>query len=196
MTEVLLIRHAATDHVGRVLTGRMPGVGLSGDGRVEAAVLAERLSGTRLDGLQASPRERAAETAEAIASGRPLVVETNADLDEIDFGAFTGRGFAALDGDPDWRLWNDQRATARAPGGETMAEAAQRVMRAIGLAAERFDGGLVALVSHADLIKAAVLRVLGLGFEALPRFEIAPASVTRLGVERWGLRLLSLNGRE
>lgn len=196
MTEVLLIRHASTDHLGHVLSGRLPGVRLSAAGRDEAAALSARLARTRLDALHASPRERAQETAAAILAHRPLAVVGVDALDEIDFGGFTGRTFAALDADPDWRIWNDDRDGARPPGGESMAEAAARVVGHIGAVAERFAGGVVAMVSHADVIKAAVLRVLGLPFAALPRFDVDPASVTRIAVSSGRLHLLSLNGRE
>ena len=44
-TTLFLVRHASHDRLGRVLCGRMPGVGLSRDGRAEALRLAERLQG-------------------------------------------------------------------------------------------------------------------------------------------------------
>lgn len=193
---VLLVRHATTDHVGRILTGRTGGVGLSAIGRAEATALAARLSRMPLDAIGSSPRERARETAATIAAHRTLDVESVEDIDEIDFGAFAGRSFADLDGDPDWRTWNEDRAGARAPGGETMAEVSVRVRRALARAAETACGGTLALVSHADVIKTAVIAVLGLGFDALPRFEVSPASVTRIAIDRGMQRLLSLNGRE
>lgn len=196
MTVVLLIRHASTGHLGRVLSGRLPGVSLSAAGRDEAAALSTRLAPTHLDALQASPRERARETAAAIAANRPLVVDLVDALDEIDFGGFTGRPFASLQADPDWRTWNDDRDGARPPGGESMAEAAARILDHIGAVADRFAGGVVAMVSHADVIKAVVLRVLGLSFAALSRFDVDPASVTRIAVSSGRLHLLSLNGRE
>jgi broad specificity phosphatase PhoE len=196
VTTVLLIRHATTAHVGRILTGRSGGVSLADIGRAEAAALARRLAPARLDAIRTSPRERAAETAAAIAADRSLVPEAVGDLDEIDFGAFTGKSFAELEGDPDWRRWNEARDVARAPGGETMAEAQGRIVRQLEAVREAFAGGTVALVSHADMIKAAVAHVLDLSLSAIHRFEIDPASVTRVLVERWGSRLLSLNGRE
>ncbi|RUV33129.1 hypothetical protein EOD29_32465, partial [Mesorhizobium sp. M1A.T.Ca.IN.004.03.1.1] len=44
--------------------------------------------------------------------------------------------------------------------------------------ARRGNDRRLALVSHADVIKAAVSHVLGLPIDAWPRFDIAPASVT------------------
>ncbi len=75
------------------------------------------------------------------------MVEKVEDLDEIDFGTFTGRSFADLDGDPDWRTWNEDRANA--PGARRRDHGGRRGPRdgAIGTAASAFSGGAVALVT-------------------------------------------------
>ena len=54
------------------------------------------------------------------------------------------------------------------------------------------DGSFV-LVSHADPLKAIVTYYLGLSLDDLPRFEIAPASLSRIDVEPWGARIVTLN---
>ena len=98
----------------------------------------------------------------------------------FDFGAWTGAAFADLDGDPAWDRWNRARGTAAPPDGEPMAEAAGRVARlARALAGDR-PGGAVALVTHADLIRALVATALGMPLDNLLRIEVAPASVTRI----------------
>ncbi len=49
------------------------------------------------------------------------------------------------------------------------------------------------LVSHADMIKAALLYHLGLPLDAYSRLEIEPASVSTIEVGVWGSRVLRLN---
>ncbi|WP_181703856.1 histidine phosphatase family protein [Chthonobacter albigriseus] len=188
-----LVRHAAHGHVGHILSGRQPGLSLSDRGRAEAGSLAHALARLPLDAVHASPRERAVETAEAVAAPHGLAVEIAPDLDEIDFGAFTGRTFDDLADDPDWRAWNDDRDTARCPGGETMAEAQARILRHLAVLARRHQGGVVASVTHADMIKAAVVHVLGLPLAAIHRFDVDPASVTTLSLGDAPPRLVSLN---
>jgi broad specificity phosphatase PhoE len=187
---ILLVRHAAHDNVGDFLAGRMPGVSLGLAGRAQAERLAKRLAVEKLDVVEASPRERTRETAEAVARASGLEKPSIADaLDEIDFGAWTGKSFEELDADPDWRRWNEQRATARTPAGESMADVQVRALTHLKtLKAER-----VALVSHADVIKAVVCGVLGLPLDAGHRFDIAPASITRLVAGPACLRLSGLN---
>ncbi|MCJ2020143.1 MULTISPECIES: histidine phosphatase family protein [unclassified Methylobacterium] len=193
MRQVFLVRHGSHDRLGRILCGRMPGVSLSETGRAEADALTRRLTGTGAGTLLASPRERVAETAAPIAAALGLMVETEPDLDEIAFGGWTGRTFDALADDPLWTAWNTDRATARPPGGESMAEAQARILRVL----ERYvhDGAPVILVSHGDVIRAALLTILGLGLDAYDRIVVDPASCSELALWPGGGRVVSLNER-
>jgi broad specificity phosphatase PhoE len=193
MRQVFLVRHGSHDRLGRILCGRMPGVCLSETGRAEAQALARRLAGTGAGTLLASPRERTAETAAPIAAALGLAVATEPDLDEIDVGAWTGRGFDALAADPRWAAWNAKRATAHPPGGESMAEVQGRVVRVLDRLAE--DGAPAILVSHGDVIRAALLRILGLGLDAYDRIVVDPASCSELALWPGGGRVVSLNER-
>ena len=192
-TTFLLVRHAAHDNVGGFLAGRKPGVHLGTAGRGQAARLGERLARETLDGLYASPRERTQETAQAIAAGRDLAIGTEPDLDEIDFGHWSGRDFPDLNTDPLWRQWNTVRSVARTPGGETMLDVQTRVLGLMERLGRAYAERSVALVTHADVIKAAVSYHLGLPIDAWSRFEVSPASLTTLVVGDWGAKLLGLN---
>lgn len=192
--QILLIRHAAHEQVGTVLSGRTPDLALSGEGRAQAVALAARLADLRLDALQASPVQRAQETALALAAPHAgLVVETVAALDEVDFGTWQGRAFAELADDPLWQEWNSARGGAAAPGGETMAAAQERAWTHVVETALARPGARLAMVSHCDVIRSLVARVLGLPLDRLLAFEVDPASITRIEVGDWGARLLSLN---
>lgn len=193
-TTVLLIRHAAHGHLGAVLSGRSPGIPLSDIGREQAASLAASLAGVPLVRLLTSPVQRARETAQAIAVSHPnLAAAVDPGFDEIDFGEWTGRGFAELENDPAWRRWNSERALARPPGGESMAEAQRRAWQALNAAAARHSGETIAIVSHCDIIRALVAQVLALPLDAVHRFDVDPASVSRLVIGDWGAKVLSLN---
>jgi probable phosphoglycerate mutase len=63
-------------------------------------------------------------------------------------------------------------------------------MRAVAL---QHPGGAVAMITHCDIIRAIVAGVLGLSLDHILRFDIAPAGVSRVLVEEWGERLVSLN---
>jgi broad specificity phosphatase PhoE len=188
-----LIRHAAHDQLGFALSGRNPDVRLSDQGRAQASALAKRLSAEPLDAIHASPQPRTRETAAAVAGERAIAVEISEELDEIDFGRWSGNRFEALEGDPDWKRWNEQRGTARTPGGETMREVADRLVTLVERLHARHPGGTVALVSHCDVIKAGLCHYLGLPFERMDRIEVEPASISTLVVGDWGGKLMRLN---
>lgn len=193
MATFLLIRHAAHADVGHRLSGRLPGLQLGETGRAQATALAERLAHERVDAVLSSPLERTVQTAEAIAGRHGLAVGIADALIEIDFGAWTGRTFAELDGQPLWSTWNVARGGAQAPGGERMAEAQARIVAYLEARAERTPDDTVAIVTHCDMIRAAVCHVLGIPLDHLLRLAVDPASVTRVTMGRHGGCVLSLN---
>ena len=183
MLTLSLIRHASHGLLDRVLAGRSPGVGLSDAGRREADALAAHLAGRGIARLLSSPLERTQETAAALAARVGCDVELADEINEIDCGDWTGAAFPVLALDPRWHFWNAARAEAGTPNGETMRAVQARAMSLVGRLAA---GGTasVALVTHADVIKAIVCAVLGLSLDRHDAFTIEPASVTTLLL--WG----------
>ncbi|MBI1403342.1 MAG: histidine phosphatase family protein [Porphyrobacter sp.] len=190
---ILFVRHAVHADLGRVLSGRSGDVPLSAEGNEGARRLAARLGAERIDRIDTSPVRRARETAEAIGAARGMSPETAAPLDEIDFGEWSGKAFTDLEPDPRWREWNAHRGSAATPGGETMAAVQERVLAHLREAARTMSGKVVAMVSHADVIRAAVAGVIGLPLDRILSFAVEPASVTRIAAGEWGERLLTLN---
>jgi len=193
-TTFFLVRHAAHDNVGSFLAGRAEGVRLGTAGRAQALRLGERMRRERFAAIHASPRERSQETAAAIASACSLnPVATDDELDEIDFGGWSGKTFAELNELADWRLWNTDRARAPTPAGETMAHVQGRMLACMNRLRSHHPEDAVVLVSHADVIKAAVCHILQLPADAGSAFDISPASITAVVSGDWGARVLWLN---
>jgi ribonuclease H / adenosylcobalamin/alpha-ribazole phosphatase len=192
----MLVRHAAHSHLGSILSGRTPGIALSAEGRSQAGRLAQHCAGISIDRIQSSPVQRARETAAAIFVGRDgLEIELVPELDELDFGEWSGRSFVELARDPEWRDWNGARANAIAPGGESMAAAQARTWAHIEKTATARPGETIVMVTHCDIIRAVIAHVLGLSLDHILRFDIDPASVSRLAVGSWGAKVLTLNER-
>ena len=176
MVTLFLVRHASHGLLGKTLAGRMPGISLSPEGRVEAERLAARLGREAIDQVLTSPLERARETAAPIAARLNCPVVVADEINEIDCGEWTGQSFERLAADPRWRVWNEARAAASAPGGEAMRSVQARAM---GLVRRLSAGdGAVAMVSHSDVIKAIVAAILGLSLDRHDNFSIDPASIT------------------
>ncbi len=192
-TTFFLVRHAAHDRVGTLLCGRMAGVRLGVMGRAQAQRLAERFAHEDVACVQSSPLERAVETAEPIAARLGRSPEICEGITEIDFGIWSGMSFETLSQDPRWRSWNDARQVSRPPDGETMLEAQARIVKAMEETRRLHPGRSVVLVSHSDVIKAALLYHLGMPIDAYSRIEIEPASVSTLVVGDWGSKVVRLN---
>jgi probable phosphoglycerate mutase len=183
VTAVLLIRHGTCDPVGHSIAGRAPGVRLNREGCLQAERLADALGTFDFAAVYSSPLERALETAEPLTRRRGLAVEELAELNELDFGDWTGRTLAELAGDCAWDNWNTARDTARIPGGESMLEAVARADRGIDAMRKRHPGGLVVAVTHGDVIRGLLCRVLGVSLNQIHRLEVSPGSVSLLRYE-------------
>lgn len=192
---ILLVRHAAHVQLGRVLSGRGGDVPLSSSGRTQARQLARHLRCDGLDAIHTSPVRRARETAGALAAAAGVTETIAPPLDEIDFGSWAGRTFSELAADPHWHEWNMRRDRAVPPGGEAMCAVQRRVLGHLRSVAREAAGKVVAMVSHADVIRAAVAGVLGLPLRRILGFDVDPASVTRIAAGAWGERLVCLNER-
>jgi broad specificity phosphatase PhoE len=191
-TTIHLIRHGHHGLLGRILCGRMAGVGLDARGRAELAVCAERLEPAPSI-IQSSPQLRAMQSADILADRFRLTVELAAELDEIDLGDWTGRSFEELEHEESWHRWNAHRGSARPPGGESMQALQSRIVRHVErLCCER-PGETVALVSHAEPIRAVVLHYARIPLDDFLSVEIGPASITTLVDGPGGIQLSRVN---
>lgn len=178
----LLIRHAEHTLQDQVLVGRTPGVHLTNAGRKHALALGRELAPRSIVLVQSSPRERCRETAEQIATVLGVPVEIAPALDEIDFGVWTGADMASLPANPGWRAWNEQRALVRPPGGESMREAQQRIVMHMERTARCDLPGPIAIVTHAEIIRAALLHMKQLPLEAWNSIAVAPGQIIPVDV--------------
>ena len=193
MTTFVLVRHAPHILQGKSLVGRTDGIGLSEEGRRILERLAERFAGAAIDAVYCSPLERASGTAGAIAARLGLEPEVAPELNEIDYGDWTGRTFAEVADEPVWHWWNTFRSGTRLPGAETMLEIQARTLALVERLRERHPSGRVVLVSHGDPIRAVLLHFLGMSSDFIHRLEVDPGSVSVLAVEDSGPCLLRLN---
>jgi broad specificity phosphatase PhoE len=191
---MLLIRHGHTHVVGRRLVGRLPGVSISARGTAQVAALRRHLATTGLGAVYSSPLERAIQTAEPLARDRGLDVTAMDGLTEVDFGEWTGRTFDELAMLPEWRRFNTHRSTAVVPAGETAVQVQSRFVRTLEHLRQCHPNETIALVSHQDVIRSAVLHCVGAPLDSFDRFEIAPASITALALDGLAWRILCMNG--
>jgi probable phosphomutase (TIGR03848 family) len=194
MTALFLIRHAANDFVkdGK-MAGWLPDVHLNDEGRQQAEQMAARMDKVVLDAVYSSPLERAVETAEYLARPRGLEVQQRKDLGEIHVGAWEGQKIEDLNKTDEWRMFQVYPSGAYLPGGENGRQMQMRVVGEVESICAAHPQGSVAIVSHADTIKAAVAHYAGIHLDLFQRLVVSPASVTVLWIGPWGPRLVRLN---
>ncbi|MBM4313818.1 MAG: histidine phosphatase family protein [Deltaproteobacteria bacterium] len=192
---VILIRHG---DLGEGCRGRYIGrteAPLSENGMLQAVALAGELGRLKGAHLICSPLLRTRQTAE-IALGAADACDIDADLREIDFGRWEGRGFteiaaadpavverwAALDGDFTF------------PGGERVGDFSKRVGAVAGrIAADPAE--TVVAFTHGGVIRFLICRFLGLEVRHYLLFDIRPGSLTEIGLEEGKGVLTRLNDR-
>jgi probable phosphoglycerate mutase len=127
MLTLILTRHGQAA-AGDIMLGGQLDVPLTPEGRQEAEALAHRLAGVRIDRIIASPMLRAIETAQTIATGRP--VELDERLRELDYGRWESLTYAEIEArDPELRArWEHDPAATHSPGGESGDDVAARAL--------------------------------------------------------------------
>jgi probable phosphomutase (TIGR03848 family) len=192
-TQLLLIRHGLTDWVGHRLPGWTPGIHLSEEGRQQAEALAQRLASLPIEAIYASPLERTVETAEAIAAPHGLSVQLRENLGELRIGEWTGQAIEDLAKTEEWLAIQFYPSGANIPGGETMHEMQARVVAELDAIRKAHPGATVAVVSHADVVKAAVAHYMGLHLDLFQRLVVYPTSLTAFQFSKFGPRLVLFN---
>ncbi|HEX2244236.1 MAG TPA: histidine phosphatase family protein [Gammaproteobacteria bacterium] len=195
MTRLVLIRHAATDCFATRIAGRDANVHLSASGTLQGQHLARSLKQLGIAKVYSSPQPRALETAEFLGElGDGVQIAPQ--LDEIDYGEWTGRSFKELRSIARWRDFNSLRSCTRVPGGELMIEVQARVLGLMESLCQGYPATTIALVSHADVIRGALAHCLGMPLDFVLRLEISPASISMVAMEQDGPRVLCINATE
>ena len=191
--DIMLVRHATCAQMDDVLLGRSVDKPLDERGESQARALARRLQSFWPFTLESSPRRRARHTAGIIAAPRDLPVHIVPQMDEIDFGSWSGRTFAALAMDPQWLRWNRYRAVSRTPAGDSIRAVQERALKHFHELETRCRDDTVVIVTHAEVIRSLVLLALDVSIDEFTQVEISPASITALSVHHSELRLDSIN---
>lgn len=195
MTHLLLIRHGQNEWVtGGKLAGWTSGVHLDDEGRRQADALGERLAAAKLQAVYSSPLERAIETAEPIVRHYPaMTLHIEEGVGEVQYGRWSGQRLRKL---ARTRLWQVvQRFPSRTlfPEGESLRAMQFRVIEALERIAGRHPQGAVAVVTHADVIKAALAHYAGMHLDMYQRLVISPASISVVAIGGMGPLIIRVN---
>jgi alpha-ribazole phosphatase len=192
---LLVVRHGETvfNAQGR-FTGQLD-IPLSALGERQAEALGQRLSRERLDVIVASDLQRARATAQAIARHHGLPIEEDTDLREIAFGAWEGSTYAevvARDAVMVQR-WEADPTISAPPGGETVTQHYERVVRALERWHSRYPKSTMVWVVHGGVIEVLLCHVLSVELSRRWDFRHENASITEIDVGDEYAKVVRLN---
>jgi broad specificity phosphatase PhoE len=194
MTRFALIRHAATESYESTIIGRYGQVHLSATGLAQAERLRTLLGA--VDAIYSSPQARARETAQALVYREDKQIQVAQELDELDYGDWSGRRLRELATLASWQAFNSVRSCTRIPNGEHILDVQARVVQFMERVRNRHPAAIVALVSHADVVRAALAHCLGIPIDLSLRLEISLASISIVALEQSGPRVDCVNRTE
>lgn len=164
--ELWMVRHGQTDWN---LEGRYQGqadIPLNEQGIQQAYNLCKKLDGVKFSAIFCSDLKRARQTAEIVGAHLDISVRIDPRFREINQGEWEGQ----LVNDIKKRYLekagsHSQAAGLRPPGGETVVEVAQRMVKGAQAICEQFDGQRVLLVSHGLAVATLICMAGGLSLD-------------------------------
>lgn len=176
ITEILLVRHGATDWSASGKHTSITDVALNAKGTREARQIGTILARRSFDATFTSPLRRAHET--AILAGYPNA-QTDTDLSEWHYGAFEGKTSADIHKtDPDWGIFR-----CGGPDGETPQQVIDRCDRIFTGWTQRGYESILCF-SHGHLLRALATQWVEQPIALGACLDLDPGSISRLGWRR------------
>ena len=198
--QVVLVRHGATDWN---LEGRCQGSSdrdLCELGVRQAEQISALFSQEKLHAIYSSNLRRARRTADVISRPHDLPVLVEHDVRELDHGDLEGLTFNEIKTKHGEFLarWRSEPADLQVPGGERLADVADRAWNGLNEIVKRHqDAERILVVSHNFPILGIVCRISGTHLNDYRTFHLDPCGVTRITYDHTrGWYITHVNGRE
>jgi broad specificity phosphatase PhoE len=179
---VLLMRTGETEweKAGRIAGSSDVPLSDAGRAAVKTAIEGLQAEGTRLSTIYCAPDEASLATAEHLAGasgGRVKVVDG---LGEMNLGLWEGRLAQELEDKcpTAYRQWVEDPSVVRAPEGETVEEAQDRIVSALARSLDKANGGAVAVV-----LRPVAMALVGCALSGVPNSDLW--SMMKTGLSQW-----------
>ena len=191
-TRIIAIRHGETAwNVDTRIQGQLD-IGLNETGRWQAHRVAEALSSEPIQAIYASDLLRAWDTARAISSATRGALHRHEGLRERGFGDFQGKTFVEIEA-----MWPEQAQRWRQrdpqwspPGGETLLQVSERIIRTTTELAAQHVGGQIVLVAHGGVMDALYRAATRQDVQTPRNWKLGNAAINRLLWTPEGLSLI------
>ena len=187
---LLLIRHGSTlDNEQQRYSGQAD-VPLSPLGESQIALLGQQLAHEPIDIIITSDLQRSRATGAAIAHYHQVPVYEDPAIREISLGAWEGLSFDELRAsNPEaYYGWQNTPLDVMPPGGETIVQLRDRVVRALEFWYTGHAEDLVVWATHGGVIRVLLCHLLNVDLNSWGQFKRENASITfiRLGQNAGG----------
>jgi broad specificity phosphatase PhoE len=184
-TRLLLIRHAEVELRYHNDFGGSIDMQLSPRGHEQAAALAKFLERRPPDALYASPMIRVRQTLEPFLKNGGPRLKTLSGLREVDFGAWTGLGWDAVQQrfGVSAFTWLEQLERNTIPDAESFAVFRGRVERALRAILAAQPGRTTAVFCHGGVIRMLLALLLDLPLRKTDGLSIEYASITEVALK-------------
>ena len=185
MIRIVIVRHGQTawnvgGDQGPLFRGTVD-LPLSSQGVDQAEITAHRLATSSLKAIYSSPLQRAARTAQIIATSHGLEPKLVPGLSSMNYGDWAGQSHTDLEHRwPDrYRRWRANPFNVRAPGGESLADLRSRAIAALRhILSTHQDGSTIALISHQAVTRTLVCTLTGMPDSAWLSFRQGLCNLT------------------
>ena len=201
MSTFIFLRHghSAANKSG-TLTGQLPGIELSPEGRKQAEELISRIGKSRIDYVHMSPIQRCQLTLDPWLNSKNSSTLTKLTIDdglsEIDFGDWSGKKLSSLRRLPLWKAVQSAPSTVTFPGGESFKKAQKRATQSFESIRTIRGDKTHLIVSHSDTIKLVVAHYLDMKLDSFQKLNISPASFTILHDHKGKLSLRTISSNQ
>lgn len=178
MSKLILVRHGETDWNAEDRIQGWLDIPLNEEGRRQAERLAQELAETKIAAIYSSPLKRAFQTAEIVAEKHHLMVKKVSAFKEINQGRWQGllvsearKKYKNL-----YQRWLTHPLEVVPPGGESLEEVYQRVVKACQALVNNHPQETLCLVTHK--VTAALTKCYYLGLDRSRIWELLPENAT------------------
>ena len=198
MARIILLRHAhSVANEKGILSGQIPGVTLSAKGQEQANSLVSRIGASTFDSIRVSPMQRCQETIqpwlESKYSSGVGKLALDDQLIEMDYGTWSGRTLKTLTKEKLWKQIQTTPSKVTFPAGERFTAMQKRAYQSVLDSVVEKKNGSHLLVSHGDVIKAIVAKILTIKLDNFQSLVIDPASFTVIDFDGERAQLLAFN---
>jgi broad specificity phosphatase PhoE len=182
VTSILFLRHGHTAGTERGLLYSDPATELTEKGCNQAEQLGLWMRSQAIDGLFSSSSKRVLSTAQIIGKLIDMAPSVVSNLNEWNVGDWEGKAYVDIKANEPalYQAWVNDPIVNSPPGGESIHDVYLRTEEKVKILLASNPGKTIALVTHAGIIRAAILHALKMNVHDFWRLVIPVGSVSRI----------------